>query len=104
MERFVIVAEHKTIPVGFGTLDLSIGEILQLYVSPEYARKGVGTLILDDLLMVAKSAGLHEIRLLASLNAKDFYIHAGFEAGQVCKHQLRSGGEVDCIPMKKYLG
>ena len=102
-ERYVIVAQHKTVPVGFGTLDLSTAEILQLYISPEYARKGIGTLILDELLSMAKAAGLQEIYLIASLNAMDFYIHAGFQLGQVCKHQFRNGGEVDCVPMKKLL-
>ena len=102
-ERHVIVAQNRSVPVGFGTLDLTTGEINQLYVRPEYARKRIGTLILDELLCVARAAGLHEVHCISSLNARDFYVAAGFRPGQKCKHRFKNGGEVDCIPMKKLL-
>ena len=102
-ERHVIVAQIRSVPVGFGTLDLTTGEILQLYVRPEYARKRIGILILDVLLCVARAAGLREVHCKSSLNARDFYVDAGFQPGQKCKHRFRDGGEVDCIPMKKLL-
>jgi len=102
-ERHVIVAQNISMPVGFGTLDLTTGEILQLYVRPEYARKRIGTLILDELLCVARAAGLREVHCISSLNARDFYVAAGFQPGQNCKHRFRDGGEVDCVPMMKLL-
>ena len=102
-ERHVIVAQNRSKPVGFGTLDITTGEILQLYVRPEYARKRIGTLILDELLRVARAAGLHEVHCISSLNAREFYVAAGFQPGQKCKHRFRNGGEVDCVPMKKLL-
>jgi len=102
-ERHVLVAQNRSMPVGFGTLDLTTGEIDQLYVRPEYVRKRVGTLILDDLLCVARAAGLREIHSKSSLNARDFYVDAGFQPGKKCKHRFRNGGEVDCVPMKKLL-
>ena len=40
---------------------------------------------------------------MSSLNARDFYVAAGFQPGQKCKHRFRNGGEVDCVPMKKLL-
>ena len=97
------LAQTRSRPVGFGTLDITTGEILQLYVRPEYARKRIGTLILDELLCVARAAGLHEVHCKSSLNARDFYVDAGFQPGQKCKHRFRNGGEVDCVPMKKLL-
>jgi putative acetyltransferase len=103
-ERYVIVAEHESLPVGFGTLDLAAGEILQLYVRPEYARKGIGTLILGELVRVARAAGVREVHCLSSLNARDFYVRAGFRPGRTCKHRFRNGGEVDCVPMRRRLG
>ena len=102
-ERHVIVAQNRSVPVGFGTLDLTTGEINQLYVRPEYARKRIGTLILDELLSVARAAGLHEVHCTSSLNARDFYVAAGFLPGQKRKHRFRNGGEVDCVHMKKLL-
>ncbi|MGD9002586.1 MAG: GNAT family N-acetyltransferase [Anaerolineae bacterium] len=101
--RHVIVAEHGSLPVGFGTLDLAAEEITQLYVRPRYAGKGIGGLILDELLRVAREAGVREIHLKSSLNARDFYVKAGFQPGRTCKHRFRDGGEVDCIPMRKRL-
>ena len=102
-ERHVIVAQNRSMPVVFGTLDITTGEILQLYVRPEYARKRIGTLILDEMLRVARAAGLHEVHCISSLNARDFYIDAGFQPGQKCKHRFRNGGEVECVSMKVLL-
>ena len=102
-ERHVVVAQHRSMPVGFGTLDLTTGEVLQLYVRPEYARKRIGTQILKELLGMARAAGLREVHCISSLNAQAFYAHAGFQSGQKCTHRFRDGGEVDCIPMKKLL-
>jgi len=102
-ERHVVVAQYRSIPVGFGTLDLTTGEIVQLYVRPGYARKRVGTQILEELLGMARAVGLREVHCISSLNAEAFYAHAGFLSGRKCKHRLRDGGEVDCIPMKKLL-
>ena len=101
-ERDVIIAETRSIPVGFGTLDLKTGEIVQLYVRPEYARKGVGTRILMEMLDMAREADLGEVHCFSSLNAEDFYINVGFQSGQKCKHRL-NGGDIDCIPMRKLL-
>jgi putative acetyltransferase len=102
-ERQVVVAEHQTIPVGFGTLDLTTGELRQLYIRPEYARKRIGTQILEDLLSMARAAGLREVHCISSLNAEAFYANAGFQSGQKCKHRFRDGGEIDCISMKTIL-
>jgi putative acetyltransferase len=103
-ESYVIIAEHKGAAVGFGTLDPRAGEIVQLYIQPEYARKSIGAQILEELFTKALGAGHHEVYLIASLNAEAFYSKAGFESGPICKHQFHDGGEVDCIPMKKRLG
>lgn len=101
-ERKVIIAQHQSLPVGFGTLDLKNGDIVQLYISPEYARKRIGTLILEKLLSIAKEAGLREVHCMSSLNAETFYINSGFHPGQKCKLPLNRG-EIDCILMKKVI-
>lgn len=102
-EKHVVVAEHGSTPVGFGTLDVPTGEILQLYVRPDYARQGIGSLILNELVRVVRAAGGRVVHCLASLNARQFYISAGFGPGPVRRLRLRSGGEVDAILMKKHL-
>jgi N-acetylglutamate synthase-like GNAT family acetyltransferase len=102
-DRQVVIAQHRSIPVGFGTVDLSTGEVRQLYVRAEYARKHIGTQILEELLEIARAAGLREVHCISSLNAEAFYGNAGFQSGQKCKHRFRDGGEIDCIAMKKLL-
>jgi putative acetyltransferase len=102
-QRHVIVAQHGSKPAGFGTLDCTTGEILQVYVRPEYARKGIGRRILRELLDEARRQGLREVCCLSSLNAEAFYASCGFHPGQKCKHRFRHGGEIDCIPMKTSL-
>ncbi len=102
-ERQVVVAQHRSIPVGFGTLDLTTGAVMQLYVKAEYARKRIGSQILEELLSIARAAGLREVHCISSLNAEAFYTKAGFQSGQKCKHRFRDGGEIDCIAMRKLL-
>jgi GNAT superfamily N-acetyltransferase len=102
-QRHVIIAQHGSTPVGFGTLDPVAGELLQLYVRPEYARQGTGSRLLAELERLARAAGLRQLDCLASLNATDFYLKAGYQPGARCKHYLRNGGQIDCIPMTKIL-
>lgn len=102
--RYVIIAKHNSTSVGFGTLDPTTGEVVQLYIRPGYARKGIGNQILEELLGKAKETGLREVHLVSSLNAEAFYANSGFQSGQKCKHRFPYGDEVDCIPMKMQLG
>ena len=73
------------------------GVVVQLYVRAEYARKGIGTKILEELLSMARAADLREVHCVSSLNAEIFYTNAGFQSGQKCKHRFRDGSEIDCI-------
>ena len=102
-DRHVVVAQHGSKPVGFGTLDVTTGDILQIYVRPEYARKGIGRRILRVLLSEARKQSLPEVRCLSSLNAEAFYLDSDFCAGQRCRHRFPNGGEMDCIPMSRIL-
>jgi N-acetylglutamate synthase-like GNAT family acetyltransferase len=102
-ERQVVVAQHRSISVGFGTLDLTTGEVVHLYVRPEHARKRIGTQILEHLLGMARAAGLREVYCISSLNAEAFYANSGFQSVQKCKHRFGDRGEIDCIAMKRLL-
>jgi GNAT superfamily N-acetyltransferase len=61
---------------GFGHAEL--GEILAVFVAPEFIRQGVGTLLLRHGLEIARSGHQSPIRLDSTLNAHDFYQKAGF--------------------------
>ena len=101
--KHVVIAEYHSIPVGFGTFDVTTGELIQLYVKPEYTRKGVGIRILNELLDLAKEKGLAEAYCDVSLNAERFYVNSGFTPGSKTTHRFNDGNEMDCIPMRKIL-
>ena len=98
----VFIAQHKNTAVGFSTFNIKTGEIIQLYVHPEYAGKGVGSRILVNILNIAEKADLNEIHCNSSLNAEKFYLKAGFKAEEKCINFI-NGGEVTCVPMRKSL-
>jgi len=99
LERFVIVAEVGSRILGFGALDPDTGRVCAIYVRPAHTRKGIGSAILAALISEAKRLGLRQLHCHASLNAREFYEHAGFKPGQVCKHRFGDGREIDCISM-----
>jgi putative acetyltransferase len=102
-ERCVIVAERDSKAVGFGTLDAATGSIAALYVLPEFARQGIGTAILEELIREARRCGLTRIHCESSLCAEAFYVSAGFEAGPRRMHRFRSGEEIGCVPVARKL-
>lgn len=102
--RYALVAELEACTVGFGALDCSSGEISAMYVLPKLARIGIGTILLDELLVEAARRGLSHVYCKASLFAQPFYEKAGFEAGPKQKHRFRDGREIDHVPMIKSLG
>lgn len=50
-----------------------------LYVRPSYARRGVGTSLLELVEDVLRTRGVGVIRADASWNAEEFYLHRGYE-------------------------
>lgn len=73
-EMFVVV-EGEYI-VGFG--HAVPGEVVAVYVAPEWAKRGVGRAILAEGITRARSGHQGAIRLDATLNAQGFYENAGF--------------------------
>ena len=73
-EMFVVVDGERI--VGFG--HAVPGEVVAVYVAPEWARHGVGRSILAEGIMRARSGHQGAVRLNATLNAQGFYEKAGF--------------------------
>ena len=103
-EKYVVVAQIGAEIVGFGTLDHKTGDIMQIYVRPDFASKGGAGRILKELLSEAKRQSLREVRCLSSLNAEGFYVHSGFHPGQKRKHRFQNGVEIHCISMSRMVG
>jgi putative acetyltransferase len=54
------------------------GEVLAIFIAPEFVRQGAGTLLLKHGLEIARSDHYGPVRLESTLNAKRFYEKAGF--------------------------
>lgn len=65
------------VPLGTGRL-LPDGHIGRMAVLRSARGRGVGTVILRTLVAIAKSRGMHELRLHAQLSAVPFYERQGF--------------------------
>ena len=100
--RFGIVAEVGSYVVAFGTLDEN-GDVRAVYVRPAYARQGIGSAVLDELLSKARRRGLVQVRTKASLSGEAFYAKAGFKVQERCKHRFRDSAEIDSVWMVKKL-
>ncbi|UIP00864.1 GNAT family N-acetyltransferase [Halobaculum sp. CBA1158] len=92
--------------VGFGTLvpdsrdylddDAGVdpaGAVEAVYVHPDHAGAGVGSLLLSDLEREARDRGLASLGMHASLNAVGFYERHGYERVREVAHEF--GGD-DC--------
>ncbi|WP_436923344.1 GNAT family N-acetyltransferase [Halosimplex amylolyticum] len=90
---------------GFGRLDAAgaEGEVVAVYVHPDYARSGVGSAVLSNLEGYARGTGLTELALIASLNAVGFYERLGYERTRAVTHETSHGVELDCVEMRKRL-
>lgn len=52
--------------------------IADIFVLPEYTRRGIATLLLDKLEQIALQKGVSQLWAMASLNARSFYTARGF--------------------------
>jgi putative acetyltransferase len=96
-----LVAEHDTQVIGFAEFAPSRGEVVAVYVHPQYSRQGVGTMLFQAIEHYAFETGIHEFCLSSSLTAVPFYQRFGFIAGQQTSHQLADGTEIPCVPMRR---
>ena len=64
--------------VGTGRT-LSDGQIGRMAVLPEWRGRGIGSLLLRELIALAAARGMNEVFLHAQCRAEPFYARAGFE-------------------------
>jgi len=77
--RSYLLAYNKNKPVGVGALHIFspfLGEIRSLGVDKEFQGRGIGKLLVNELLNEAKSYGLKEVLVLTY--KKDFFEKLGF--------------------------
>ena len=99
----IFVAEAKSI-VGFASLAESRGHIDDLFVDPDYTRRGIGTLLLETLEKVAFTKQKSQLSVMASLTARPFYLSRGFKYVKDSKIlDLATGIEIPGVDMVKIL-
>jgi putative acetyltransferase len=82
---FAYVVELENTMVGFGSIT-SVGYLDFLYVHKDHQRKGIATLILDQLESVARHLGIIEIQSDVSIIARPFFESKGF---RVVRSQIK---------------
>jgi GNAT superfamily N-acetyltransferase len=99
--RIVLVAERRRQLLGFGQLDPVLGELEALYVVPEEAGNGVGSLLLAALESRAWRGGAAMMNLDASLNAEPFYRSRGYHRLHTARRVLTPQVQLPCVRMQK---
>lgn len=74
------VAVAGSLIVGFASIGPAAGvvELDDLFVDPRWMRRGVGTLLVHDVLTTARSLGATRVEVTASVHALAFYERMGF--------------------------
>lgn len=78
-------------------------QVKGLFVSPKWARKGVGTVLLRHIEDQARLGGYINVSLQASLNAKKFYIKMGYTVVDSDDKHVCCDQQIKCILMNKTL-
>jgi len=78
-------------------------KIRAFFVRPEYARRGVGSLILHRCELEAWRRGFRKLELMATLPGVDFYRKHGFIRRTPINHRLNKRLTIEFVPMSKRL-
>jgi ribosomal protein S18 acetylase RimI-like enzyme len=80
----------QQIPARYGGVESGkLGYLLNFYTIPEARRKGICTMLLNELIKEAKSLGLKQLRLHASKDGINIYRKAGFVEPEQPELKLR---------------
>ena len=100
-EGGIFVAEHESVIVGFGGIDLRAAEqIKYLYILPEHHKGGIGSKILTQLEVRGWEAGLESLRLHSSPAAVEFYRRKGYKAVAEAEQVGHDHAGVEMVKMK----
>lgn len=76
-KNHTLVVEENGEIIGFGNIG-ETGYLDRLYVDKKYLRKGVASMIVDQLEKYAKAKGIVFINTAASITSKPFFEHKGY--------------------------
>jgi putative acetyltransferase len=99
----VLIAEVGCEILGFSLFDSDEAELRALYVHPAHVGRGIGSALLEEVEVSARSSGLRYVRLNATLNSVGFYERLGYVSLGPAVNTLPTGEELPCIRMEKEL-
>jgi len=80
-----------------------VAKIRAFFILPQYARLGVGSLILNKCESEAWRRGFRKLELMATLPGIEFYRKHGFKPGTPINHRLNERLTIEFVPMSKQL-
>lgn len=78
--------------------------IRAFFVDPDWARQGLGRLMLDRCEAEIVARGFRSAELMATLPGERLYRARGYVAGSPVEHALPNGLHIRFVPMRKMLG
>ena len=78
-------------------------KIRSFFISPHWARRGVGTAILEACEMEAKSCGFRYLEMMATLPGVKLYEVRGYQGDERVNVDIGEGEKIICIKMQKRL-
>jgi len=98
-----IVAERHRRILGLAQLDPRAGRLRALFVTSALQGRGLGRILLAAVERLARARGLRTLEGAMSMNAVDFYRHAGFSPRRGPEQLVRGGVVVPIVDMAKPL-
>lgn len=86
--------------ICFGELNLAKATLQSLFVSPDFAGKGIAQEMIAFLLQKSRDCGLTHLTLDSSLNAVNFYRRHGFTEYQRSEFTTQNGVILPSVKMK----
>jgi len=97
--RPFLVAELDGKQIGYAAYNPDSRELLAVFVDPDYARQGVASMMMFQLLADARANGLTSLWLDSSLTAVPFYESFGFKGVLETAHSF-GGVPLECLRME----
>jgi len=96
--------DDKIVVLGFASHRIDDAQdATSVYVRGRSARRGLGTLLLQQAEDHARARGATSLQIQASLPGVEFYKANGFEVLERSAVTLRSGQTIPCLSMRKWL-
>jgi GNAT superfamily N-acetyltransferase len=78
-------------------------KIRAFFVDPAYARKGIGTMLLERCESEAKARGFSRVELMGTLPGVRLYAARGYVGAPMVRYDVAPGVAIEFIPMSKHI-